>query len=100
MLAGVSKDLPTYSINTISSYLTHRTFYVYTNRGRSSARAMLEGDSQKFLIHKTFYVYINKGRSSTRTMLAGVPQESVIDPILFNIYIHDLSMHTKTTLLT
>ena len=51
-----------------------------------------------FLNNRTFCTRVNGTTSTTRNIKAGVPQGSVLSPILFNIYMHDIpisTMHEK-----
>lgn len=45
---------------------------------------------KNFLKQRSFYIDINSAHSTQRHILAGVPQGSVLGPILFNIYTHDI----------
>lgn len=48
-----------------------------------------------YLSHRYQYVQIDDNRSSVLEVTNGVPQGSILGPILFNIYVHDMA--TKTT---
>lgn len=43
-----------------------------------------------YLKNRTFRVQFNQGTSSMRNIQAGVPQGSVLAPVLYNIYTHDM----------
>jgi len=44
-----------------------------------------------FLNQRSFYVHYNENTSQTQNIKAGVPQGCIISPILFSIYISDIS---------
>ena len=48
-----------------------------------------------YLSHRYQYVQIDENKSSVLNITNGVPQGSILGPILFNIYVHDMA--TKTT---
>jgi len=48
---------------------------------------------QQWLANRRNYVTVNKKRSKTTTFSQGVPQGSVISPLLFLIYINDITHH-------
>lgn len=50
-----------------------------------------------FLSHRKFVVRLDNSFSSIKNMLAGVPQGSVLVPICFNIYTHDIPTHGECT---
>ena len=46
---------------------------------------------KSYLSHRTQYAIINNKRSEIQTTKCGVPQGSILGPLLFLIYINDLS---------
>lgn len=53
---------------------------------------------RNFLTDRSFSVSIGNYDSSTYSIPAGVPQGSVISPILYNLYTHDMPSHDDTSL--
>ena len=51
-----------------------------------------------FLLNRSFVVKINSCFSTVREISAGVPQGSVLGPILFNIYMYDITIPNAATL--
>lgn len=51
-----------------------------------------------FLNGRTFTVRINNINSTLRQIHAGTPQGSVLSPILFNFYVHDIIQSTNTSI--
>ena len=47
-----------------------------------------------YLSNRHQFVQINDKESDKLTVLNGVPQGSILGPVLFNIYVHDMSMNT------
>ena len=52
---------------------------------------------KSYLSGRTQYVIINNERSEIQTIKYGVPQDSILRPLLFLIYINDLSRSTKNS---
>ena len=48
-----------------------------------------------YLSNRRQFVQINDKESDKLTVLNGVPQGSILGPVLFNIYVHDMSMNTN-----
>ena len=47
-----------------------------------------------YLSNRRQFVQINDSESDLLTVLNGVPQGSILGPVLFNIYVHDMSTNT------
>ena len=47
-----------------------------------------------YLSNRHQFVQINDSESDLLTVLNGVPQGSILGPVLFNIYVHDMSTNT------
>ena len=77
----------------MSTYLPHTTVWhrgltlklLKTIPSRSMVRVIMSMISQR-----RFHVHMGGKKSRCRTLINGVPQGSVIAPLLFNIYTHDL----------
>lgn len=55
---------------------------------------------KSYQTNRRYMVKTNAGVSTERTVLAGVPQGSVLGPVLFNIYTHDIPSFPNTKLAT
>ena len=54
---------------------------------------------KSFLTDRKFKVKYNSTHSSCRSIRAGVPQGSVLAPMLYNIFTHDIPQPTKNTMM-
>ena len=50
-----------------------------------------------YLSHRHQFVQVNEAASETLTVTNGVPQGSILGPILFDIYVHDMSDQTEAS---
>ncbi len=64
-------------------------------RGYGSAPIVIN-EIECFLGRQTFQVNVNGTVSQTVEVIRGVPHGSVIDPILFVLYVNDLPGHLST----
>jgi hypothetical protein len=51
---------------------------------------------QDYISNRKQIVFINNSESQIGLLKAGVPQDSVLDPLLFLIYINDISDHLSS----
>lgn len=51
-----------------------------------------------YLADRSFAIRINSTLSSTKSIRAGVPQGSIMGPLLFNIYVHDIPTCPNATI--
>ena len=59
---------------------------------------MLKWITKAFLTNRSQSVSINGVQSSTKCVLSGVPQGSILGPVLFLLYINDISSSVKSSL--
>ena len=84
VLADFSKAFDTVDFETLIRKLHSLRF------SKSSLRLLTS-----YLSHRQQQVQINENTSSMLTVTNGVPQGSILGPILFNIYVHDMNAQTN-----
>ena len=53
---------------------------------------------ESYLTNRTQQVIINENESETKTILFGVPQGSILSPLLFLLFIHDLPLNLEDSI--
>ena len=51
-----------------------------------------------YLTDRQQYTIVNQYKSKSRDVICGIPQGSTLGPLLFNIYINDLSLASNSTI--
>ena len=72
--------------------LSHKILLSKLNR--YSIRGVAYNWLKNYLINRKQFVEIDSTRSSLRNITCGVPQGSILGPLLFLIYINDISLST------